>query len=48
MDGRATGPTRLRTIRHRIGGEETNGSSSRTGPVWDPATGERQGEVLLA
>jgi malonate-semialdehyde dehydrogenase (acetylating)/methylmalonate-semialdehyde dehydrogenase len=40
--------TAKRTIRHRIGGEETNGSSSRTSPVWDPATGERQAEVLLA
>jgi malonate-semialdehyde dehydrogenase (acetylating)/methylmalonate-semialdehyde dehydrogenase len=36
------------TIRHRIGGEETSGSSSRTSPVWDPATGEQQAEVLLA
>ncbi|HEU5253592.1 MAG TPA: CoA-acylating methylmalonate-semialdehyde dehydrogenase [Solirubrobacterales bacterium] len=40
--------TAKRTIRHRIGGEETQGSSSRTSPVWDPATGERQAEVLLA
>jgi malonate-semialdehyde dehydrogenase (acetylating)/methylmalonate-semialdehyde dehydrogenase len=37
-----------RKIWHRIGGEETSGSSSRIGPVWDPATGERQAEVLLA
>ncbi|HET9677246.1 MAG TPA: CoA-acylating methylmalonate-semialdehyde dehydrogenase [Solirubrobacterales bacterium] len=37
-----------RTIRHRIGGEETSGSSTRTGPVWDPATGEQQAEVVLA
>ncbi|HKH64341.1 MAG TPA: CoA-acylating methylmalonate-semialdehyde dehydrogenase [Solirubrobacterales bacterium] len=40
--------TDRRTIRHRIGGEETSGASSRTGPVWDPATGEQQAEVLLA
>ncbi|HEY6145620.1 MAG TPA: CoA-acylating methylmalonate-semialdehyde dehydrogenase [Solirubrobacterales bacterium] len=40
--------TSRRTIRHRIGGEETSGSSSRTAPVWDPATGEEQAEVLLA
>jgi malonate-semialdehyde dehydrogenase (acetylating) / methylmalonate-semialdehyde dehydrogenase len=40
--------TTKRTIRHRIGGEETSGSSSRTSPVWDPATGEQQAEVLLA
>ncbi|HST70660.1 MAG TPA: CoA-acylating methylmalonate-semialdehyde dehydrogenase [Solirubrobacterales bacterium] len=40
--------TAKRTIRHRIGGEETSGASSRTAPVWDPATGERQAEVVLA
>jgi malonate-semialdehyde dehydrogenase (acetylating)/methylmalonate-semialdehyde dehydrogenase len=40
--------TSRRTIRHRIGGEETGGSSTRTSPVWDPATGEEQAEVLLA
>jgi malonate-semialdehyde dehydrogenase (acetylating)/methylmalonate-semialdehyde dehydrogenase len=40
--------TAKRTIGHRIGGEETSGSSSRTAPVWDPATGERQAEVVLA
>jgi malonate-semialdehyde dehydrogenase (acetylating) / methylmalonate-semialdehyde dehydrogenase len=37
-----------RAIRHRIGGKETNGASSRTAPVWDPATGEQQAEVVLA
>jgi malonate-semialdehyde dehydrogenase (acetylating) / methylmalonate-semialdehyde dehydrogenase len=37
-----------RTIRHRIGGEETSGASSRTAPVYDPATGEVQAEVVLA
>jgi malonate-semialdehyde dehydrogenase (acetylating)/methylmalonate-semialdehyde dehydrogenase len=40
--------TAVRTIRHRIGGEETTGGSTRTAPVWDPATGRRQAEVLLA
>jgi malonate-semialdehyde dehydrogenase (acetylating)/methylmalonate-semialdehyde dehydrogenase len=40
--------TAKRTIRHRIAGEETTGASSRTAPVWDPATGEQQAEVLLA
>jgi malonate-semialdehyde dehydrogenase (acetylating) / methylmalonate-semialdehyde dehydrogenase len=40
--------TAKRTIRHRISGEETSGTSSRTAPVWDPATGERQAEVVLA
>ncbi len=37
-----------RTIRHRIGGEETAGDSTRTAPVYDPATGEVQAEVVLA
>ncbi|MGN6815884.1 MAG: CoA-acylating methylmalonate-semialdehyde dehydrogenase [Solirubrobacterales bacterium] len=37
-----------RTIRHRIGGEETAGASSRTSPVYDPATGAVQAEVVLA
>jgi malonate-semialdehyde dehydrogenase (acetylating) / methylmalonate-semialdehyde dehydrogenase len=40
--------TAKRTIRHRIGGEETSGASSRTAPVWDPASGEQQAEVVLA
>jgi malonate-semialdehyde dehydrogenase (acetylating) / methylmalonate-semialdehyde dehydrogenase len=40
--------TAKRTIRHRIGGEEASGSSSRTSPVWDPSTGEQQAEVVLA
>jgi malonate-semialdehyde dehydrogenase (acetylating)/methylmalonate-semialdehyde dehydrogenase len=38
----------LKTIQHRIGGHETAGDSSRTAPIWDPATGRRQAEVLLA
>src|SRR5215218_4596731 len=40
--------TMLRTIRHRIGGQETTGSSTRTAPVFNPATGEQQAEVVLA
>jgi malonate-semialdehyde dehydrogenase (acetylating)/methylmalonate-semialdehyde dehydrogenase len=35
-------------ITHRIGGEETGGRSTRTSPVYDPATGEVQAEVVLA
>jgi malonate-semialdehyde dehydrogenase (acetylating)/methylmalonate-semialdehyde dehydrogenase len=35
-------------IRHRIAGEETQGASTRTSPVYDPATGEVQAQVLLA
>ncbi|MFF4771633.1 CoA-acylating methylmalonate-semialdehyde dehydrogenase [Microtetraspora fusca] len=38
----------VRTVQHRIGGHETAGESSRTAPVWNPATGERQADVLLA
>ncbi|MGI5489989.1 CoA-acylating methylmalonate-semialdehyde dehydrogenase [Microtetraspora malaysiensis] len=38
----------VRTVQHRIGGHETAGESSRTAPVWNPATGERQANVLLA
>ena len=40
--------TTLRSIQHRIGGRETAGSSGRTAPVYDPATGEQQAEVVLA
>jgi malonate-semialdehyde dehydrogenase (acetylating) / methylmalonate-semialdehyde dehydrogenase len=40
--------TTTRTIQHRIGGAETTGSSRRTAPVYDPATGEQQAEVVLA
>jgi len=40
--------TALRSIEHRIGGVAARGDSRRTAPVWDPATGEQQAEVLLA
>jgi len=40
--------TALRTIQHRIGGAQTPGSSTRTAPVFDPATGAQQAEVVLA
>jgi malonate-semialdehyde dehydrogenase (acetylating)/methylmalonate-semialdehyde dehydrogenase len=40
--------TATRTIEHRIGGEVTAGASTRRSPVYDPATGEVQAEVLLA
>jgi malonate-semialdehyde dehydrogenase (acetylating)/methylmalonate-semialdehyde dehydrogenase len=40
--------TTLKTIQHRIGGRETAGASTRTAPVFDPATGEQQAQVLLA
>src|SRR3954469_4520520 len=40
--------TTLRTVGHRIGGAAATPSSTRTAPVYDPATGEPQAEVLLA
>jgi malonate-semialdehyde dehydrogenase (acetylating)/methylmalonate-semialdehyde dehydrogenase len=36
------------TIEHWIGGGETAGAATRRSPVWDPATGRQQAEVLLA
>ncbi|MGI8574374.1 MAG: CoA-acylating methylmalonate-semialdehyde dehydrogenase [Egibacteraceae bacterium] len=38
----------MRTIEHWIGGRSVAGRSSRNSPVWNPATGEQQAEVLLA
>jgi malonate-semialdehyde dehydrogenase (acetylating)/methylmalonate-semialdehyde dehydrogenase len=38
----------VRTVTHWIGGKPVTGRSTRTGPVWNPATGEQQAEVLLA
>jgi len=38
----------LKTIQHRIGGAETAGRSTRTAPIYDPATGGQQAQVLLA
>ncbi|MGH8971448.1 MAG: aldehyde dehydrogenase family protein, partial [Actinomycetes bacterium] len=38
----------MRTIEHWIGGGETSASSTRTAPVWNPATGAQQAQVLLA
>jgi malonate-semialdehyde dehydrogenase (acetylating) / methylmalonate-semialdehyde dehydrogenase len=40
--------TELRTIQHVIDGKPASGTGSRTGPVYDPATGALQAEVLLA
>ena len=38
----------MKTIPHWIGGKATPGSGGRTSPVWNPATGEQQAEVVLA
>jgi len=38
----------MRTIEHWIDGKPTAAESTRTAPVWNPATGQQQAEVLLA
>jgi malonate-semialdehyde dehydrogenase (acetylating)/methylmalonate-semialdehyde dehydrogenase len=38
----------VRTIEHWIGGAFTAGGSTRRGPVYDPAAGRQQAEVVLA
>jgi malonate-semialdehyde dehydrogenase (acetylating) / methylmalonate-semialdehyde dehydrogenase len=38
----------VKTIEHWIGGKTTPASSTRTSPVWNPATGEQQAQVVLA
>jgi malonate-semialdehyde dehydrogenase (acetylating)/methylmalonate-semialdehyde dehydrogenase len=38
----------VRTVTHWIEGEPATGASTRTSPVWNPATGEQQAQVLLA
>ncbi len=38
----------MRTVAHWIEGKPATGASTRTSPVWNPATGEQQAEVLLA
>jgi malonate-semialdehyde dehydrogenase (acetylating) / methylmalonate-semialdehyde dehydrogenase len=37
----------MRTLEHWIGGKPAGGSPSGTAPVWDPATGAQQAEVVL-
>ncbi|MBN9623086.1 MAG: CoA-acylating methylmalonate-semialdehyde dehydrogenase [Actinobacteria bacterium] len=37
-----------KTIEHRIAGAATAGEGTRRSPVWNPATGQAQAEVLLA
>ncbi|WP_232660796.1 CoA-acylating methylmalonate-semialdehyde dehydrogenase [Pseudonocardia sp. TRM90224] len=37
----------MRTVTHWIGGKPATGTSTRTSPVWNPATGQQQAEVLL-
>jgi malonate-semialdehyde dehydrogenase (acetylating)/methylmalonate-semialdehyde dehydrogenase len=40
--------TELKTIGHWIGGDAVGGDSGRSGPVYNPATGEQSGEVTFA
>ena len=40
--------TTTRAIQHRVGGAATSGHSHRTAPVYDPATGHVQADVVLA
>ena len=37
----------MRTIEHWIAGKPTTGISDRTAPVYNPATGAQQADVLL-
>jgi len=43
-----TTATDLKTIQHYIAGASTAGDSTRRSPVWEPASGTLQAEVLLA
>ncbi|AUG55591.1 CoA-acylating methylmalonate-semialdehyde dehydrogenase [Thalassospira marina] len=38
----------MKRIEHIIGGEHTSAESTRTGAIFNPATGEQTGEVVLA
>ncbi|MGW0229139.1 CoA-acylating methylmalonate-semialdehyde dehydrogenase [Actinopolymorpha singaporensis] len=42
-----SGEGRPSIVEHWIGGVPTPGTSTRRGPVWNPATGARQAEVVL-
>ncbi|HZB48808.1 MAG TPA: CoA-acylating methylmalonate-semialdehyde dehydrogenase [Mycobacteriales bacterium] len=37
----------MRTVEHWINGKTTAGASSRYAPVWNPATGDQQAQVVL-
>src|ERR671919_367980 len=41
-------PAAVKPIHHWIGGRSVPGESGRSGPVWNPATGEQTGAVDLA
>jgi malonate-semialdehyde dehydrogenase (acetylating)/methylmalonate-semialdehyde dehydrogenase len=37
----------MRSVQHWIGGKPSSGTAQRYGPVWNPATGEQQAQVVL-
>src|ERR1044071_51518 len=41
-------PPTVKPIHHWIGGRSAQGTSGRSGPVWNPATGEQSGAVDFA
>ena len=41
-------PAAVKPIHHWIGGKSVAGTSGRSGPVWNPATGEQRGAVDFA
>ena len=41
-------PPKTKPIHHWIGGKSVRGTSGRSGPVWNPATGEQTGAVDFA
>jgi malonate-semialdehyde dehydrogenase (acetylating)/methylmalonate-semialdehyde dehydrogenase len=41
-------PPKAKPIHHWIGGKSVSGTSGRSGPVWNPATGEQTGAVDFA
>ena len=41
-------PPTAKPIHHWIGGKSVPGTSGRSGPVWNPATGEQSGAVDFA
>ena len=41
-------PPKAKPINHWIGGKSVTGTSGRSGPVWNPATGEQTGAVDFA
>ena len=41
-------PPTAKPINHWIGGKSVPGTSGRSGPVWNPATGEQSGAVDFA